>query len=356
MVKLSTFLKQQLQDRLNFYRDGKVESCIKTEPLKLMKGFQCVVVSAKHTLELKQYFAITRNKELNQAIRIFANQNSPIPNSKSWFDIKKSKNGAFVTISYISSEIYDDICECLPQGGVIIPETTLVKSMLEANAGIKIGNESLYVPDVNYGYSYIGNPEADTFLFVDSSNLVQFDKTQFVEWLRSKFHIKYLLPFLTQIHLGKKQAFSFTFKQATYLLGITIAYLGLTSGYIIYQNTITLSEFNSNKTQISALKKIESDYEKSKNELITLNKPYIEHTFRYLSLKILSDIESDFELLSLVVLNDKTSIGGYTDNATKLFKLLSEHPLVVNIQFIMPVRKTRGKEQFSIRFEIKNNV
>ncbi|WP_462159448.1 hypothetical protein [Pseudoalteromonas sp. GB56] len=308
-----------------------------------------LIIPADYVIEQRKYFNISKRKDLTSAIELFVNQNNPVVDGEYWTTVRKGIKGYFVTISYITKELVQQARKLQPRGGLIIPETALIRQLgMKENTHIDgYGN---YVDDDNYGMQFVRGQNSILSALASGERV---SRNDFEALIVEKFSEKQLLQSLRKIHFGRLFESKFTLGHSLILTLLVLGYLGLSSAFIYWQHQSVLETFSENKQLTRAVQQKETELVDLETTFVKKNKPFENYGYTFLVFSVLKDIGIYYELSGMTIADGEIQIAGISDDAGELFRALSENESVSDLRYVMPIRKSGARDSFSIGFKVK---
>lgn len=346
MTNLFKKLDEIIQKKAAFYcSDQFVIGELKSAPL--------IIISATHVLERKTFFKVTKKKDLHLAVEIFEKKSSPFKEYYSWFDCFKATGGYFVVVYYVKKALYQELKYHQSKGGLILPEQALVRKQPSKFIST-ITDHGSYVTDPNYQVQFT-LPKSDLLLkLVEQQGLSQ-DLTKFVTLLFQSLNVKQLLPYWKSLHRGEKAEFNLTIGHLVSVFTLPIVYLLLTSAWLYMEHGKTLKAFEENKEKISEYKKLERNFEGVQNELSRLKTPFQNYQYAYSAFGVMNSMDLSVNIQSFSINSTEITINGTTDDASLVFKKLSENDHLKDLRYVRPVTKSGKRDSFTIGFKLENS-
>lgn len=345
MTNLFKKIDKILQEKSAYYvSDEFIVGELKTAPI--------IIVSASLVLEKKTFFKINKKKDLKLAVDLFVQKSSPFKSYHSWIDFFKASDGYFVVAYYVAENLYQNLKAHQAKGGIILPEQALVRKSPELEC--TINNHGSYIADPNYKMQF-NLPKANLLQKLVEHKEVTQELSSFVAKVFKSLNVSKILPYWKSIHLGDKAEFNFTLGHLVSVFVLPLFYLFLTSAWLYSEHDKALKKYEENKEKISDYKALERNFEKMQNELSLLKKPFENYLYPYKIFDVMNQIDVFVSVQSFSINSTEISINGISDDASLVFKKLSEDKRLIDLRYVRPVRKSGKRESFTIGFKLENS-
>jgi len=333
--------------------------------------FRWLIVGREHYFETSKEYPIANKRDVKQALA-FEDNKAPFQGVTLHYIERISEQAHKVTFWVLKPKLLDSFSR-LPW--LVLPESYLLAKSLEPNINLAVIeglNKTLFISKTGQGVlsgiKSSQTPNIENFAF-SSGSPINTESEQFYTSSRAHFvsllhkGIKALtLAELPGLSVKRKQFNwrSYPWKQAAITSSIIVAlYLVFSSGWLLikqYQQEKQLSEQTAEVNQALALQK---QLQKQGELQKTLIEPLAEQVpYWNVWPVLLETISVGAKIKALHYKNDKITIHGTankTVKATDILAALSQNPYVQSPSFSKPMRKYRGKEQFSIAFSFADN-
>lgn len=346
MNNLLKKLDNIIQKRAAYYASDKfIVGKLESAPL--------IIVSAAHVLERKTFFKITKKKDLNLAIDLFIKKSSPFQGYYSWFDSFKVQGGHFVVVYYVKESLYQALKNRQIKGGMILPEQALVRKQPKGFI-TNIDRHGSYVDDPNFKVQF-NLPQSDLLsrLFDTQESSLEF--TDFVTHLLKTLNVKQLLPYWRAWHGGNKAGFDFSIGHLFLVFSVPLIYFSLTSFWLYIEHEKALKAFEENKERIAEYKNLERNFVQMQSELARLKSPFQNYQYAYQAFDVMNKMDVFVNVQSFSINSTEISINGTTDDASLVFKRLSEDTRLKDLRYVRPVRKSGKRDTFTIGFKLESS-
>ncbi|MEO2268639.1 hypothetical protein V1358_15115 [Pseudoalteromonas sp. YIC-656] len=344
MGSINLWIKNKLKESVAFFEsDSQLKNKREHYPY-------IIVLDPKSVLEQRRFFSITKKRELEKAVTLFAAQNTPFKQFKFWFDATKADKGYFVNIAYVDLELYHMAQQAQPQGGVIIPETIMYRA-LRGSERVSIEQVGNYIPDSNYVSTFSRTGTLAEFWRMEDDGISQ---TSHQQQLLDSLSVKKFMPWLSHWHWGAENNRKLTVKQVLLATALVFGYFAFSSAFVYWQHHSTIASYESNKGLLQELKSNQRDVEDMEAMLVAKNQPFEEHEYIYPLFAVLKSIDTYYEVQGLAVVDGEVQVSGISDDADAVFKTLSQSEQVKDLRYIMPVRKAGKRDSFSIGFKMES--
>lgn len=345
MTNLFKKIDKIFQEKAAFYAsDEFVIGELKSAPI--------IIISATRVLEKKTFFKINKKKDLKLAVDLFVKKSSPFKSYHSWVDFFKASDGYFVVVYYVAENVYQNLKAHQTKGGIILPEQALVRKSPEL--ACTINGHGSYIADPNYKMQF-NLPKANLLQkLVEHQGETQ-ELSNFVAKLFNSLNASKILPYWENIHLGDKAEFNFTLGHLVSVFSLPLFYLSLTSAWLYSDHNKALKTYEENKEKISEYKALERNFEEMQSELSQLRKPFKNYLYPYKIFDVMNQIDVFVSVQSFSINSTEISINGISDDASLVFKKLSEDKRLKDLRYVRPVRKSGKRESFTIGFKLENS-
>lgn len=348
MTKLVEKLDQKLVDSSAYFVNGQLHYADSD-----CRYPRFIVVSAQHVLERKSFFKIKKRKDLALALSLFANKSDPFDDSYIWTDVLKAEDGYFVVAYYIEQSLYQELLKLQKQGGFIFPEQALVRKMSAPFLGT-VANHGNYTLDPNYKVQFT-LPKAQLITQFLSKDSNETNLEQFTSVLLKSISIQKLIPFWRAFHQGVNKKFGFKVAHLLAAFGLPLVYFAATSTWLYWKHEQAYEQFQFNREILSEFKGLEREYLDKRKQLTQYAEPFKDYLYSYLVFDVMNDMDVFVSIQTFTINSTEISINGVSDDASAVFKKLSEDSRLVDLRYVRPVRKSGKRDAFTIGFKLADS-
>ncbi|KPV96726.1 hypothetical protein AN214_01186 [Pseudoalteromonas sp. P1-9] len=348
MTKLVEKLDQKLVDSSAYFANGQLHYA----------GSDCsyprfIVVSAQHVLERKSFFKVKKRKDLALALSLFAKKSDPFDDSYTWTDALKVDDGFFVVAYYIEQSLYQELLQLQKQGGLILPEQALVRKMSKPFLGA-VENHGNYTLDPNYKVQFT-LPKAQLISQLLSNDANETSLAQFTTLLLKSISLQKLISFWRAFHQGANKKFGFKVAHLLVAIGLPLIYFAATSAWLYWKHDKAYEQFQLNRAILSEFKGLEREYLDKRTQLTQFAEPFKDYLYSYVVFDVMNDMDVFVSIQTFTINSTEISINGVSDDASAVFKKLSEDSRLVDLRYVRPVRKSGKRDAFTIGFKLADS-
>ena len=131
-------------------------------------------------------------------------------------------------------------------------------------------------------------------------------------------------------------------------------YLALSSGYLLIKDSYLTWELDGIKSEASAILNKDVLLTRKVDNYQTVLSVYNSDINANDIWEVLAPVIKVSNLSNIELDNSLVLVRGYTESASEVLELIVKHEKVLSAKFDSPIRKSKGREQFNISFELKN--
>ncbi|OKY24656.1 PilN domain-containing protein [Thalassotalea sp. PP2-459] len=378
--RILAFIKEKLADRggylsNEFYaiKSDKKEgvSLIKQPKEKIAKA-TWLILGREHYFEVSKVYPIANKRELLKALE-YDDDNAPFSGTTLKFIERINEHSHRVTLWVVEPKIFDSIKE---KPWLIIPESFLLANALDDKvsiACIKTLSNTLFISKTGQGIvsgiQSANTPSVELFALASGAPLVT-EQEQCLSTEEQSDFVALLYEGLLRQGITSLQGFvvksekinwqDYPWKEAG-IIAVTLfsGYLLLTSGWLVLRNAHLDYALTNKAEQVNESLSLQKAYQTAVSQHKQLQAPLQNQNPHWNIWHIALDvIASGAQLKAILYKNETVTIQGWANEgqrATDILSKLTKNPYLMQPSFSKPVRKSRGREEFSISFTLNTN-
>ncbi|MDO6426500.1 PilN domain-containing protein [Thalassotalea sp. 1_MG-2023] len=339
------------------------------QPNNMASKANWLILGRQHYFEVSKVYPIANKRELLKAIE-YDDSNTPFTGTTLKFIERVNEHSHRVTLWVIEPEFLNSL-NIKPW--LVIPESFLLANALDNEisiASINTLTSTLFISKTSQGIvsgiKSANTPSIELFALASGAPFANGEVKQLTTEDHQAF-IELLYQGLRKQSIASLQGFfiksekvnwkHYPWKEAGIICSaVFTSYLILTSGWLTLREAQLEYALTTNTEQV--------------NESLALQKAYQTQLSRHQQLQVplqqqiphwnlwhvaLDVIALESTLKSIVYKNETVTIQGWADKgnrATDILAKLTKNPYVLQPSFSKPVRKSRGREEFSISFSL----
>lgn len=332
---------------------------------------KCLIVAKEHYYEFTKIYPIGNRRELSKALKL-ENNHTPY-DGKVFHAIERvdeqSHRVTFWSFNEESLSKYD------LKPYFLLPESYLFTQgigkekfnsvisrscgelfLIRSNKGTLSGIATNSIKDISTFAMATGN------FSVTAEEVVRIPPSEFTEFIATsikKISAVDLKSFWLAPQSKKAEAWPWQ-KALAPLALVGVSYVALTSAWIKLQQVTVEKELSDKQASIAQAFKLQKQHNDLQSYFDELNKPILEHSPFWESWRVIAEIiEMGATIRSVELKHGKVTIQGTANKgikATSILETLMQNEMISSPGFSKPIRKSRGKEQFTIEFLFAENA